>query len=332
MSSSGCSGSRETFAKCSRVAVPTKPDEDIGLDPSSAWAAPISIARALTTQQSPATASMRVASLHIYPVKSLRGLAVDRVEIDALGFVGDRRFLIVDSDGRFLTQRTLPRMALIETALSPDALTLSARGAGTITVGRASQPDAVHRSVNVWSSEGLEAEDCGDEAAAWLEHQLGLRCRLVRAGRRFLRAMNKPGKTREGDVLAFNDGYPLLLISEASLDSLNDRLVSQGEEAVPMNRFRPNLVIAGAPAFAEDTWPRIQIGELVLRAGGPCGRCIMTTTDQATAERGAEPLRTLAKFRRDPNDSTQVLFGQNFIHETKSGGISVGEAVELITL
>lgn len=272
---------------------------------------------------------MHVSSLVIHPVKSLQGVSVPSVELDALGIVGDHRFMVVDENGRFLTQRSLARMALVETGLTRDALILSPPGHGQIQVPRASDVSAVIRSVNVWKSEGLQAEDCGDAVAAWLGDFLGVTCRLVRAGKQFHRPMTKPA-ARAGDLVSFADAAPLLVISEASLADLNDRLVARDEEALPMDRFRPNLVIAGCDAFAEDTWPRLRIGDVVLRAGGPCARCIVTTTNQQTAERGKEPLRTLATYRRDAGDPTDVNFGQNFIQETKRGSITVGAPLEIL--
>ncbi len=273
---------------------------------------------------------MHLSGLFIYPVKSLRGCALPSASVDDLGLVGDRRFLVIEPGGRFLTQRTLPRMALIDTALSADALTLSASGAAAISVPRASDPVAPLRTVSVWKSEGLLAEDCGDAAAAWLSDFLASPCRLVRAGAAFRRPVNKPGRALPDDVTSFADAQPFLVISQASLDDLNDRLVARGEEALPMNRFRPNLVISGATPFAEDTWPRFRLGDIVFRAGGPCARCIVTTTDQLTAERGKEPLRTLATYRRDPEDSSDINFGQNLYHETKRGTLHVGDRVELV--
>jgi uncharacterized protein YcbX len=267
--------------------------------------------------------------LFIYPVKSLRGCRVESADLDGLGLVGDRRFLVVDPAGRFMTQRTLPRMALIETALTADSLTLSAPGAGSVSVARASDPAAPLRTVSVWSSAGLQAEDCGEESSRWLSTFLDTPSRLVRAGAAFKRPVLKPGKARPGDQVTFADAYPLLVISAASLADLNDRLISRGEEAVPMDRFRPNLVVSKCQPYAEDTWTRFQIGRIEFRAGGPCARCIMTTTDQATAERGPEPLRLMSTYRRDAADPTHVNFGQNLFHETKSGTLRVGDEVKV---
>ncbi len=271
---------------------------------------------------------MHLTGLFLYPVKSLRGFAVAHAGVDALGFVGDRRFLLVDETGKFLTQRTLPRMALVQTALDATHLTLSNSPTSAVRIPHATDPTAPLRMVSIWKSENLLAEDCGEAAAEFLSDFLSARCRLVRIGEKFSRPVLKLA-ARPGDTLTFADAAPILALSEASLADLNDRIVAFGGEAVPMNRFRPNLVVSGCAAYAEDTWPRFRIGEVAFRAAGPSSRCIVTTTDQLTGERGKEPLRTLATYRRDPTDPTDVNFGQNLINETKSGTVRVGDAVEL---
>ncbi len=267
-----------------------------------------------------------ISGLFIYPVKSLRGFAVPSAEIDSLGFTGDRRFLVVDDSGRFLTQRMLPHMARIATALKPGELVLSAEGVGEISVPTASDPSAPLRTVSVWGSEGLLAEDCGDTVANWLSDFLAGPSRLVRIGEKFVRPVLKPA-AQTGDVVTFADAVPLLVISEASLVNLNDHIQENGGEPVPMNRFRPNVVVTACDAFAEDEWKRVRVGDMTFRAAGPCSRCVITTTDQFTGERGKEPLRTLATYRRDATETTDVNFGQNFIHETKRGTLRVGDAV-----
>ncbi len=274
-------------------------------------------------------AGAELQDIYIYPVKSLRGCAVSSAVLDDLGIVGDRRLLVVDADGRFMTQRTLPRMALITPTLGPETLTLAAEGAASVNIHRASDPAAAIREVSIWSSNGLQAEDCGDAAATWLSDFLHTPCRLVRAGLAFHRPLVRPGKAHPGDVVSFPDAFPLLAIGAATLVDLNDRLVETGADPVPMNRFRPNLVIAGSPAYAEDTWHGFSVGTAHFRAGGPCARCIVTTTDQETGERGTEPLRLLSTYRRDPADPTHVLFGQNLIHEPKSGAFQVGDRLRI---
>ncbi len=283
--------------------------------------------------------SVRVSGLFLYPVKSLRGFAVPAAELDDLGFAGDRRFMLVDEAGKFLTQRQLPRMAQVSTALTADTLTLSAGNHGSVTVGRGLSPTVGHSAVakamadekarptitvSIWKSEGLQAEDCGNEVAAWLSDFLDFKCRLVRIGDSFKRTVLKPA-AQPGDVFGFADGAPILVVSEASLADLNDRIQENHGAPVPMNRFRPNLVIADCPAFAEDGWPCLRIGEVVLRNAGKSIRCVITTTDQFTGERGKEPLRTLATFRREPDDPAAVTFGTNYINESKRGTIRIGK-------
>jgi uncharacterized protein YcbX len=277
---------------------------------------------------SKSTPAAVLTGLFIYPVKSLRGIAVASAEVDELGLVGDRRFLVVDEHGRFLTQRTRPAMARMVTALSTDQLLLSMEGAGSIAVPRQADPTARRLSVSVWSSEDLRAEDCGDEVGRWLEERLQIRCRLVRIGPEFARPILKPS-ARPGDRVTFADAYPFLIASEASLENLNDRLIERGEEPVPMDRFRPNFVVRGSGAFSEDTWTQFTLGSVTFRAGGNCGRCPVTTTDQFTGERGVEPLRTLAEYRRRTGDSNLVDFGQNLIHTTKNGRVNVGDEIKL---
>ncbi len=272
---------------------------------------------------------MHLSGLFIYPVKGLRGFAVNSADVDTLGLVGDRRFLLVDEAGRFLTQRTLPRMTHVVTALDATHLTLSTADAGRVRVALVSDGSAPLRTVSIWKSDGLQAEDCGDEPAEFLSSFLATRCRLVRIGAAFRRPVLKPA-ARADDVFHFGDGAPVLVISEASLADLNDRIAAHGEEAIPMDRFRPNLVVTGCAASAEDTWARFRVGTATFRAAGPSVRCIVTTTDQFTGERGREPLRTLATYRRNAIDPTGVNFGQNLINETKSGTVRVGDPVELL--
>ena len=276
---------------------------------------------------------LRLTALYLYPVKSCRELAVTSAAVDAHGLIGDRRFLVVDAEGRFLTQRAHPRMALIETTLASDALTLSSPQHGSVSVPLASnlRPQAcAPRSVAIWKDTVI-ADDCGDEPAAWLSAFLGLPCRLVHAGAAYSRPL--PGRKLPStfDVrlstrheVSFADGYPFLVLAEESLADLNARL----DVPLPMNRFRPNLVVAGAAPYAEDTWGRFRIGGVMFHGATRCGRCIVTTTDQVTATRAKEPLRTLASYRRDANGD--VMFGRNLVHETKAGRLAVGDAVELL--
>ncbi|ATC62514.1 molybdenum cofactor biosysynthesis protein [Nibricoccus aquaticus] len=272
---------------------------------------------------------MHVSGLFIYPVKSCRGIALTTTSLDTLGLTGDRRFLIVDADGKFITQRTHLALIPITTALDSTHLTLTHPKLPALRVPLTASTNASTNttppaliSVTVWGTTGLQAEDCGPAANAWISEALGQHARLVRIGPAFHRPVGDLG-----DATGFADGYPLLVISEASLANLNDRLIERGDEPVPMDRFRPNLVISGSDAFAEDTWPRLRVGEATFRSAGPCARCTVTTTDQLTGERTPEPLRTLATYRRDPLKKSNVNFGQNLINETKSATLHLGDTV-----
>jgi uncharacterized protein YcbX len=271
---------------------------------------------------------MHLAALHIHPVKSLRALSVQSAQVDQAGVAGDRRFMVVDPCGAFLTQRTNPRMALVGAFLEVDSLVLRCAGLLELRVRRYPDPNASLMKVRIWKSEGLQAEDCGRAPAEWLSAALGTPCRLVRAGPAFSRSV-AGASPENGDTVAFPDAYPFLVTSEASLGDLNRRL---GAESLPMNRFRPNLVVAGCKPYEEDTWKRFRVGGIVFRAAGPCSRCVIAATDQETGVRGVEPLRTLAGYRRDPAEPAHVNFGQNLVHEVKSGILRVGDPVEILEI
>jgi hypothetical protein len=281
---------------------------------------------------------LRLSALCVYPVKSCRGIAVPAAAVDEFGLAGDRRFLVVDAAGRFLTQRTLPRMALIETVLADSELVLSSLDNGSVCVPLRPPTQNLERktlnpepiTATVWK-DTVTADDCGDEPAAWLCDFLGLPCRLVRAGAAYTRPIaphKVPSPLAHGPMpaheVSFADAFPFLLIAEESLADLDARLAAP----LPMDRFRPNLVVSGAAPYAEDTWSRFRIGDVVFYGATRCSRCVVTTTDQATAERGPEPLKTLASYRRDADGA--VMFGRNLVHETKTGRLAVSDAVELL--
>ena len=274
----------------------------------------------------PDSSTPRVAGIFLYPVKSCRGHAVTHASVDAWGFVGDRRYLVVSPDGEFFTQRQHPQMARIDTELTPAGLRLGASHHGDVFVPLA-ESHGVKR-VTVWKNT-VEAEDCGEEVSTWLTRVIGTPARLLRMGRDFSRPV-KPAQARAGDQVSFADAFPFLAISEASLAELNDRIVAHGGEPVPMDRFRSNLVISGCAPFAEDGWRLFRAGEVTFRHAGPCARCSVTTTDQQTGERGKEPLRTLATFRRDPHEPGDINFGVNLVHETKHGSVRVGDFLTLL--
>jgi uncharacterized protein YcbX len=264
-----------------------------------------------------------IAALNVYPVKSCRGIAVESAQIADTGFAHDREWLVVDEDGKFITQRDEPRLALIETALSPDSLQLRVSGTKALQVPY----DSAGQKVEVTCfKDRCAAIDEGDTAATWLTDFLGSVYRLVRFDRARPRLSN-PEWT--GSIEArnqFNDGFPWLVLSRASLDDLNARLPTP----LPMNRFRPNIVLDGVQAYAEDDTSEFQIGEARFRIVKPCTRCVITTTDQQTGSRdGDEPLRTLKRYRFD-RGLKGVLFGQNAILLAGEGRtLRVGDEVQL---
>jgi uncharacterized protein len=263
---------------------------------------------------------MRVTSLHYYPVKSCGGTSIQHATIDARGFVEDRAWMVTTGDGVFLTQRELPRLALIRPRLDAGTLVLTAPGMPPLAATR--RPDGTRRDVAVWD-DICATRDQGEEPAGWLSTFLGIPCRLVRMADDFVRQTNPAYSPGLAGQVGFADGYPMLLITQASLDDLNRRLA----EPLPMNRFRPNVVVSGTGPYAEDDWGLIRIGNISFAVVKPCARCPITTTDQDTAETAREPLRTLATYRHVRGRG--VMFGQNLIH-TAAGSISVGDPVEIL--
>ncbi|MEN8654048.1 MOSC N-terminal beta barrel domain-containing protein [Streptomyces sp. 21So2-11] len=266
-------------------------------------------------------------AVHVYPVKSLAGCAPGEAEVEPWGLSGDRRWMLVDPVGKVVTQRPHPRLALARAEPLPDGgIRLSAPGLETLTVG-VPQP-TVTTGVEIWKDK-VEVVEADAGAHAWLSDHLGTEVRLVHLDEPAHRRPVDPQFARPGETVSFADGYPLLVATLASLDALNS-LIAQGDHSdegpLPMNRFRPNVVLDGAAPWAEDDWKRIKIGEITFRVAKQCGRCVVTTTDQRTAERGKEPLRTLARHRRVGD---RLIFGQNLVPEG-TGTLRVGDPVEIV--
>jgi hypothetical protein len=267
----------------------------------------------------------RLSALHIYPVKGLKGIELSEARCTDRGLRHDRRWMVVDSEGIFLSQREHPRMATVWTDIADDVLALAAPDAGSVEVPiDALDARCARVRVRVWNSV-VDAVPVSPYADAWLAGYLGMPCRLVYMPDATRRESN--AKYAGPDKLVgFADGFAYLLASEASLADLNARLGKKNHPALPMNRFRPNLVVTGTSAFEEDGWKEIRVGEAILRAAKPCGRCQVTTTDQSTGEVvGPEPLETLSTFR----DSREfgVMFGMNLV-TVKEGKVRVGDVVE----
>ena len=262
-----------------------------------------------------------VSELYTYPVKSCAGSSSGRLEIDRRGPRHDREFMIVDAtSGEGLTQRRFPRMALIQPTVADGHLHLAAPGIPPVAA--ALDAAGSEREVDIWGDR-CRAVDFGPEVATWCSDYLQTACRLVRIGPHHIRPVKAQYATGDDDQVRFPDGFPWLLIARESLDDLNARMA----EPLPMNRFRPNIVVTtGGVPFAEDGWRRIRIGDVTYDVVTACVRCALTTVDQATAARGKEPLATLATYRRGERG---VLFGQHLIH-AHTGTIAVGERVEVL--
>ena len=266
--------------------------------------------------------SLTLSSIHVYPVKSLGGFGVDQARTTARGLEHDRRWMLVDNAGRFISQREVAAMACLHCA--------PIEGGFSVTDIRTSEvirlpwkiTEGSVKKAHVWSDTVLAL--CADEhISTWFSQRLGIEATLV-----FMPdAAERPVDPAYAEgIVSFADGFPYLIISQASLDDLNERL----PQAIPMDRFRPSLVVAGSGAFQEDEWRNIQIGEVAFSLVKPCARCVIPNTDQRTGARGVEPLRTLAHFRKDlsPKRVGKVDFGMNAL--TRSDGwLHVGDPISL---
>ncbi|MCX3062250.1 MOSC domain-containing protein [Streptomyces beihaiensis] len=267
-----------------------------------------------------------LSAIHVHPLKSVRGHAPRTVDVEPWGLAGDRRWVLVDARGKIVTQRPHPRLTLASAELLPGGIRLSAPGMEPLTV-EIPEPVAT-TTIEVWHDK-VEAVLADDAAHAWWSAYLETDIRLLHLDDPATRRPVDPEYARPGDTVSFADGYPLLLTTLSSLDALNS-LIAQGDHAdegpLPMNRFRPNVVLAGSAPWAEDDWSRLAIGSVTFRVAKKSGRCVVTTTDQETTQRGKEPLRTLARHRRFGD---QLCFGTNLIPQT-TGTISVGDPVTIL--
>jgi uncharacterized protein len=267
-----------------------------------------------------------VASIHIYPVKAGRAIDLAEAEVEPCGLAGDRRWLVTDPDGQFITQRAEPTLALVGACYDAAGnLHLSAPGQPPLPVAAPAESRGAEMLwVRVWQSK-VRAAAAGDQADAWFSGYLGRPVRLVHLDDPTRRQVD-PEFGVPGDRVSFADGYPLLLTSMGSLDALSRWLIEDAQPAVPMTRFRPSVVVAGPAPWAEDGWRRIQIGPVRFRVAKPCGRCVVTTIDQQTAERGRQPLAMLGRRRRF---GQRLVFGQNLIPDA-TGTIRVGDPVRVL--
>lgn len=268
--------------------------------------------------------ALQITGLFTHPIKSCAAVGHQRVRLDAFGLSWDRRWMLVDATGVFVSQRSVPALAVVAPCVTETQLEVAAPGFPPLQVPLQNDR-SILRPVTVWSDH-VSAWDEGDLAAAWFSTFAGVELRLVRFPNDALRPVDRRYSTRPDGRTAFSDGFPLLLASEESLGELNRRLVARGHHPVPMSRFRPNVVVAGADRpFAEDDWLSVRTGDLKLDLVKPCARCVMTTTDQQSGRipEAGEPLATLSTFRRW---GSHVAFAQNGVAHG-SGDWVVGAAL-----
>jgi MOSC domain-containing protein len=258
--------------------------------------------------------TIKLSGISIYPIKSAHAISLNESEVDQFGLRYDRRWMVVNPSGEFLSQRTHPRLALIVPAIVEQKLRVTAPSMPAFDLPL--HPTSTVRShVSVWR-DVCSASWLGQDAADWFSEFLECTCSLVHMPDSVIRPADPafaPAETR----VSFADGFPFLLASETSLADLNRRL----DQPLPMSRFRPNLVVSGAKPYAEDEWREIEIGGIPMQVVKPCGRCVVTTTDQETGSQGKEPLRTLAMYRKKDGE---VMFGQNVLHQG-TGHLQVGQ-------
>ncbi|MEP6850133.1 MAG: MOSC domain-containing protein [Acidobacteriota bacterium] len=275
---------------------------------------------------------MKISEINIYPVKSLKGIGLPEAQVEKRGLRHDRRWMLTDRSNVFFTQREFPRMATINVTIGDDSVKFTAKGSPQLLVPLVPGTQD-RRQVTIWQNV-CEGEVYQDEVNDWFSEILETDCQLVYMPEATERHVNERFDSGN-DIVSFADGYPLMLLGENSVAELNSRL----PERLPMNRFRPNLVVSGSDAFAEGTWNRIRIGDVTFRVVKPCVRCVMTTVDQATGEfDGKEPLKTLASYRMAKDvlpssyesmglSANGVLFGENLIPDSP-GRIALGDPVE----
>lgn len=272
---------------------------------------------------------LAIAELWVYPLKGAAGIRVQEWPLDGFGPVHDRRWMVVDERGTFVSQRSDASLGQIRTSLEDDALVLESATAGVVRIpfadsvagepgGKRSTRDVVQ--VRVWA-DVVDADDCGDEVASFITHHLGRTARIVFMPASTLRPAPEQYAPAGGRV-SFADGFPLLIIGDGSLDELNGRLA----EPITMLRFRPNIVVSGAAPHAEDTWRVIRLGDVECDVVRPCARCVVPTIDPVTGAGGREPTRTLAGYRRWDG---HIWFGQNAIHRGP-GLLRTGAAVDVL--
>lgn len=264
---------------------------------------------------------MRIQNLYIYPIKSLGGIEVTEADALQKGFRHDRRFMLVDEHNRFITQRNEHALALLKTEVTADGIRVYHKNNRQNELLIPFTPEVTGQGkVAIWD-DTVDAVFTGKKHADWFSGFMEKPVRLAFLPEENPRLVDER-YADNGENVSLSDGYPYLLIGQASLDDLNQKL----DEPVPMDRFRPNIVVDKTEAFEEDTWAEIRIGDVHFKVAKPCARCVLTTINQNTGEKGKEPLTTLSRYRLA---GKKVLFGQNLI-ALNDGKVKVGDGVEVL--
>lgn len=265
---------------------------------------------------------MKLSHIYIYPIKSCAGISVQEAKVSDRGLVHDRRWMLIEPDGLFMTQRKCPEMALIRTKIEGKTLRIwHARKKIMPIEVPVEIPKGKTLEVELWG-DTFPATLYSEQVDQWFSGVLGKQCKLVYMHEESRRPVD-PKYVQGNEIVSMADGYPHLVIGQASLDLLNQKLKEKGEQALPMDRFRPNLVFTGGDAHVEDRWKELRVGEVEFLGIKPCARCNLPTIDQETAAVGKEPLTTLATYRKE---GAKILFGMNLIHKG-SGSIQVGDEI-----
>jgi uncharacterized protein YcbX len=261
--------------------------------------------------------------INIYPIKSLGGIALKTAKVEKRGLQYDRRWMLVDANGNFLSQRQHAQLALLQVEISENGLlvTHKTQKIEPLTVPFEAN-DEKSQLVNIWNDVCF-AFEVTPEANAWFSEVTGIPCKLVYMPDNAIRNVD-PEYGRPRDIVSFADAYPFMIIGEESLNDLNKKLT----DPIPMNRFRPSLVFSGGEAFDEDTWTEFAIGETTFYPVKPCYRCVVTTINQQTAQKAPEPLKTLSTYRLGANN--KVKFGQNLVHTGTGNLLEVGQTLEIL--
>jgi MOSC domain-containing protein len=263
-----------------------------------------------------------LSQINIYPIKSLSGISLQTAIVEERGLQNDRRWMLVDENNKFITQRLLPKMALLKVAINDGLLTIKHKKNKLSPLTLPTLPYGDEPiNVQIWN-DYVTALKYNNDINNWFSEAIGFNCSLVYMPDSTKRKVDT--KYANNRLVGFADGYPFLIIGEESLNDLNNRT----EETIPMNRFRTNFVFSGGNPFDEDKWETIKIGNIIFHPVKPCARCVITTINQDTATKGKEPLKSLADFRQNNN---KVMFGMNLVADG-TGNVKVGDEIQITAI